>query len=67
MVGLLLIITLLGLWLIASALADADGALGLVDLSTAELVLGEGAGRWIAGLFGAAMLLIGVLGLVTSA
>jgi hypothetical protein len=64
MVGLLFILGILGLWLLASSLLERDWLLGFVDLSTADLVLGEGSTRWICGVCGGLMLLICLIGVI---
>lgn len=60
MAGLMLLATLIGLWLIVSVLVNQDCFLGLIDVSHAELVLGDEAVRWIVGSLGAVFLFIGM-------
>ena len=60
MIGLVFISLMLGLWLLAMSVTERGYWLG-IDVSHMDLVLGDGAARWICGLSGGALMLIGVL------
>jgi hypothetical protein len=66
MIALFFLAMMLGLWIALVAMLEWDWLYGIADLSTAEVVFGEGAERWLAGGFGGALLLIGVIGMCTS-
>jgi hypothetical protein len=63
MVGLLFIALILGLWLLATAISEEDLFCG-IDLSYADLVVGEGYARWLCAVAGCVFVLIGLMGLV---
>jgi hypothetical protein len=64
MVGLMFIPLALGIWLLVIALTEWDWLLGVVDLSYAQLVLGEEALRWMVVGFAASLAFVAVLGLI---
>jgi hypothetical protein len=63
MVGLFFIALMLGVWLLVAAIVEDDLFCG-IDLSEADLILGDGYGQWICGVAGGIFFLIGVIGLV---
>jgi hypothetical protein len=62
MIGLMFIAAVIGLWLLAAALTERDFFFGVADVTSLDLVLGDGIGRMLCAGFGAALVLIGVLG-----
>src|SRR5262249_44611960 len=64
MAGLLMILTVLGLWFVISALFDWEWAFGVIDFQDAELGLGVEAVRWTFCACGVGMVILGVVGLM---
>jgi hypothetical protein len=62
MAGLMMLLTILGLWFLISALMDWEWWGSVIDLQSAELLFGENSIRWIFGVGGAAMVIIGLAG-----
>lgn len=64
MVGLVFIAVVIGLWLLVAATGRLAWLYDFIDLSPAQLVFGDSAVRWLYGVFGAMLLLIGMLGVL---
>ncbi len=60
--GLLVLITLFGVWLVVAAVLDWDWSLGTIDLTPAEATLGTEAVRWGVCVVGLALLFLGMGG-----
>jgi len=60
--GLMLILTVLGVWLVIAAVMDWDWSLGTVDMYPAETTLGAEVIRWGICIIGLALMFIGMGG-----
>ncbi|HEY8506571.1 MAG TPA: hypothetical protein VIL46_18455 [Gemmataceae bacterium] len=63
MIGFSCFVIALGVWFLASALANWEWYKSIVDFAAAEAVFGEGATRWLCGAVGLAFIGVGVAAL----